>query len=38
MKTPTRVRIDTSTVDRSAVLNRKLAVRNGLAAILTPNL
>lgn len=36
VKTPTRVRIDTSTVDRSAVLSRKLAVRNGLAAILTP--
>ncbi|MFO1490692.1 MAG: glycoside hydrolase family 97 catalytic domain-containing protein [Kiritimatiellia bacterium] len=36
VKTPTHVRIDTSTVDRSAVLTRKLAVRNGLAAILTP--
>ena len=36
VKTPTRVRIDTSTVDRSAVFTRKLAVRNGLAAILTP--
>jgi alpha-glucosidase len=36
VKTPTRVRIDTSTVDRSAVLTRTLAVRNGLAAIVTP--
>ena len=36
VKTPTRVRIDTSTVDRSAVLSRKLGARSGLAAILAP--
>ena len=34
--TPTRVRVETLTVDRSAILTRVLGVRNGLAAIATP--
>ena len=34
--TPTKVRIDNSVVDRAFVIDRKVAARNGFAAILTP--
>lgn len=34
--TVTKVRVDTSTVDRATVLKRTVAARNGFAAILTP--
>jgi len=36
LSTPTKVRVDTSTVDCGTVVDRAVAVRNGFAAILTP--
>ena len=36
VNTPTRVRIETSDVNRQSVIQRSVASRNGLAAILTP--